>query len=103
MGGRKIGGGNKFFFEKAFFFFSGCHYSGSAGSRTIKLKNYRLNKIKRTDTRFNEWSTNLHCCKRNNQTHKANKIAAIYGKLSLFFMETKFGRPSTPDAQIYQR
>ena len=23
-------------------FFSGCHYPGSAGSRTIQLKNYRL-------------------------------------------------------------
>ena len=78
------------------------------------------NKIKRTETWLHEWSTNLQCCKRNNQTHKAKemtymwiryvsfiirliwnifttKLTAIYGKRSLFFIETKFSLQSWPD------
>ena len=62
----------------------------------------------------------MQCCKRNNQTHKAKemtymwiryvyfiirliwnifttKLTAIYGKLSLFFIETKFSLQSWPD------
>ena len=50
------------------------------------------NKIKRTDSQLNEWSTNLHCCKRNNQTHKAKETTEMWTRHVSFIIRLIWNR-----------
>ena len=50
------------------------------------------NKIKRTDSRLNEWSTNLHCFTRNNQTHKSKKTTEMWTRYASFIIRLIWNR-----------